>query len=85
MNTTKFELLKCVYDNVESLYHVQYLEDPQPYEDSVWRAYQEKHQAYKKEFGQDKELAPIDFVNDITDSCGWDWVFEGTGTLPVEE
>lgn len=81
MKATKLDLLKCVYDNVESIRHVQSFEEPEAYETNLWEAYQVMYDSFQKEFQQ--ELSPLDFVLDVTDSVGWNWLFEGTGKLPT--
>lgn len=64
------DLLEYIYENVECLGHLWTHDFEDVYGERIWEAYLDECKV------RGTELSPEEFVEDMDNSIGWDWVFE---------
>ena len=66
--TTREALFQYIHDNVEELRHIWTQDFENVYGKRIWEAYLDECRTRRK------NLSPEQFVEDIYNSIGWDWV-----------
>lgn len=68
--TAREDLLEYIYNNVEELSHFWTQDFEDVYGERIWQGYLEECKVCGT------ELSPEEFVDDMDNSIGWDWVFD---------